>query len=149
MDLLCYVIRNNHDNPCCSTRCRKIFDKARMGEEGVELIRASKKEAADLMNQGVLLCKPASCRTRSRGCAARATLPNNLRILFNFGADPRLAHAAARLRRGPVGEAYAVLLHVERVQPGQQRFAQLMEQLARLAPRTAEAAGTEAAATEA
>ena len=31
-------------------------------------------------------------------------------------------------------EATDVLMHVDRILPGQQRFAQLMEQLARLAP---------------
>jgi hypothetical protein len=63
---------------------------------------------------------------------ARQALPNNQRILFNaaqimvshmqqHGHDERL-HA----------EASEVLHHVDRLLPGQQRFAQLIEQLAQL-----------------
>jgi hypothetical protein len=66
---------------------------------------------------------------------ARAALPNNMRILFNAaqilishlqqrGYDPLLA-----------SETTDVLLHVDKVMPGQQRFAQLMEQLASLCPK--------------
>jgi acetolactate synthase small subunit len=39
-------------------------------------------------------------------------------------------------------ETAEVLLHIDRIQPGQQRFAQLMEQLSRLVPVTA-VAGSE------
>jgi hypothetical protein len=69
---------------------------------------------------------------------ARAAVPNNLRILFNaaqvllshlqkFGYDEALAQ-----------EAHEVLAHVDKLQPGQPRFAQLMEQLAALAPQEEE-----------
>jgi tetratricopeptide (TPR) repeat protein len=131
--LLCYVIRNNHDNPLLLDEVQKIFDKARMGEEGAGLIRTSKKEAADLMNQGVLLWKTGKLDEATEWMRrARVALPNNQRILFNAaqvllscmqqrGYDPALA-----------AEATEVLLHVDRLLPGQQRFAQLMEQLSAL-----------------
>ena len=136
VDLLCYVARNNHDNPVLLDEVQAIFEKARMLEEGADLIRASKKEASDLMNQGVLLWKTGKLVEAvdwMRG--AREKLPNNQRILFNAaqvlvstmrerGYDAELA-----------AEAHDVLAHVDRLQPGQQRFAQLMEQLAALAPK--------------
>ena len=53
--LLCYVARNNHDNAPLLEEVQKIFDRARMGDEGIELIKASRQEAADMMNKGVLL----------------------------------------------------------------------------------------------
>ncbi|WLI89562.1 tetratricopeptide repeat protein [Massilia sp. R2A-15] len=135
VDLLCYVARNNHDNTLLLEEVQKIFDKARMGEEGMALIRSSKKEASDLMNQGVLLWKTGKLAEAVEWMRhARKVLPNNLRILFNaahilishmqqLGYDEKLA-----------AETTDVLMHVDRVQPGQQRFAQMMEQLARLAP---------------
>ncbi|MDL2358191.1 MAG: tetratricopeptide repeat protein [Pseudomonadota bacterium] len=135
VELLCYVTRNNHDNSVLLDEVQQIFDKARMGEEGMALIRASKKEASDLMNQGVLLWKTGKLGEAAEWMRhARQVLPNNLRILFN-AAQILLSHMqqlgySARLS----DEATEVLLHVDRVQPGQQRFAQLMEQLARLAP---------------
>jgi hypothetical protein len=76
--------------------------------------------------------------------AARVTLPNNLRILFNSaqilisflrqrGTDPAL-----------VSEASEVLLHVEKIFPGHPRFTELMTQLASLSPEAARASAREA-----
>lgn len=136
VDLLCYVIRNNHDNSVLLDEVQKIFDKARMSDEGFALIKSSKKEATDLMNQGVLLWKTGKLPEAVAWMReARLATPNNLRILFNaaqillshlqqLGYDEKLAM-----------EATDVLLHVDKVQPGQQRFAQLMEQLASLCPK--------------
>ncbi|MES2129853.1 MAG: response regulator [Pseudomonadota bacterium] len=135
VELLCYVIKNNHDNAVLLEDVQKIFDKARMGDEGSVLIMSSKKEAADMMNRGVLLWKTGKLPEAVAWMReARAALPNNLRILFNaaqilishlqqLGYEPALAD-----------EATKVLLHVDKIAPGQQRFAQLMEQLASLAP---------------
>jgi predicted Zn-dependent protease len=87
------------------------------------------------MNQGVLLWKTGKLNEAVEWMRnAREALPNNMRILFNaaqilvshlqkYGHDAALAD-----------EAREVLQHIERLQPGQQRFAQLMEQLALLAP---------------
>ncbi|MGZ5201748.1 MAG: tetratricopeptide repeat protein, partial [Telluria sp.] len=135
VELLSYVIRNNHDHAVLLEEVRKLFDKARMTDEGEAVIRASRKEAADLMNQGVLLWKTGKLAEAVEWMRnARAAVPNNLRILFNaaqvllshmqkFGYDEALAQ-----------EAHEVLQHVDKLQPGQPRFAQLMEQLAALAP---------------
>jgi tetratricopeptide (TPR) repeat protein len=140
VELLSYVIRNNHDQAVLLDEVRKLFDKARMAEEGEAIIRASRKEAADLMNQGVLLWKTGKLREAVEWMRnARAAVPNNLRILFNaaqvllshlqkFGYDETLAQ-----------EAQVVLQHVDKLQPGQPRFAQMMEQLAALAPQVEEA----------
>lgn len=136
VELLCYVIRNNHDNAVLLDEVQAIFDKARLTDEGVDLIRSSKKEAADLMNQGVLLWKTGKLQEAVDWMrAARARLPNNQRILFN-AAQVLVSHMRERGHDEALAlEAHAVLAHVDRLQPGQQRFAQLMEQLAALAPK--------------
>ncbi|MEG2029543.1 MAG: response regulator, partial [Janthinobacterium sp.] len=133
--LLCYVVKNNHDNQVVQDEVQKIFDKAKMGDEGTSLIIASRKEASDLMNKGVLLWKTDKLNEAvSWMRTARDKLPNNLRILFNSaqiivsfleqrGYQPALA-----------AEAREVLLYVDKIAPGQQRFAQLMEQLVQLTP---------------
>lgn len=135
VELLCYVARNNHDNAQLLEEVQKIFEKARMGDEGIELIRNSKKEASDLMNQGVLLWKTGKLPEAVAWMRhARGVLPNNLRILFN-AAQILLSHMQQLgYDEALTAEATDVLLHVDKIQPGQQRFAQLMEQLARLAP---------------
>jgi tetratricopeptide (TPR) repeat protein len=135
VELLCYVIRNNHDSLLLQDEVQQIFDKARMSEEGVEYIRASKKEAADMMNQGVLLWKTGKLDEAIAWMRnARAALPNNLRILFNAAQILITTMQQNGYKIMLADEAIEVLLHVDRLQPGQQRFAQLMEQLALLAP---------------
>ncbi|WP_426175722.1 tetratricopeptide repeat protein [Massilia sp. TWR1-2-2] len=148
VELLCYVARNNHDNTLLLDEVQKIFEKARMGAEGIELIRSSKKDAADLMNQGVLLWKTGKLPEAVGWMRhAREQLPNNLRILFN-AAQILLSHMQQLgYDEALSAEAAEVLMHVDKIQPSQQRFAQLMEQLARLAPRVGEEIADEASAT--
>jgi tetratricopeptide (TPR) repeat protein len=144
VELLCYVIRNNHDNPLLLDEVQKIFEKARMADEGAELIRSSKKEASDLMNQGVLLWKTGKLgEAVSWMRNARLAVPNNQRILFNT-AQVMISHMQQLdYDEALAAEAHEVLLHVDRLLPGQQRFAQLMEQLTALKP-GAEEEGAEA-----
>ncbi|MGI4718843.1 MAG: tetratricopeptide repeat protein [Janthinobacterium lividum] len=146
VDLLCYVIRNNHDNVLLQDEVQKIFEKARMGEEGEALIRTARKEAIDLMNQGVLLWKTNKLPEAVEWMRnARAALPHNVRILFN---SAQILVSCMQQRGFSIvlsDEAHAVLAHVDRLAPGQQRFAQLMEQLLLLAPKAEEAPKEEAA----
>ena len=131
VDLLCYVTRNNHDNVALLDDVQKVFDKARMTDEGSELIQASRKEASDMMNKGVLLWKTGKLDEAVEWMReARTALPNNMRILFN-AAQILISHQQQRgFDAALTEEATAVLLHVDKIAPGQQRFAQLMEQLA-------------------
>ena len=146
VELLCYVIRNNHDNPLLLDEVQKIFDKARLGDEGLEFIRASKKEATDLMNQGVLLWKTGKLKDAVEWMRqARKKVPNNQRILFN-AAQILVSHLQQHGYDASLSaEAYEVLHYVDRLLPGQQRFAQLMEQLAQLQPAAESATITEVA----
>ena len=136
VELLCYIIRNNHDNTLLLDDVQKVFDKARMSDEGFALIKSSKKEAADMMNQGVSLWKTGKLPEAVAWMRdARAALPNNLRILFN-AAQILISHMQQLGYDEALSlEATDVLLHVDKIQPGQQRFALLMEQLASLCPR--------------
>jgi hypothetical protein len=57
-----------------------------------------------------------------------------MRILFN-SAQILISHLQQNGYDAALAdEAMAVLMHVDAIAPGQQRFAQLMEQLAQLAP---------------
>ncbi|MQA23851.1 tetratricopeptide repeat-containing response regulator [Rugamonas rivuli] len=145
--LLCYVTRNNHDNVPLLEDVQKIFDKARMTDEGMELIKASRKEAADMMNKGVLLWKTGKLIEAVEWMrVARKALPHNMRILFNSAQILISQLQQTGYVRELAEEAIAVLMHVDAIAPGQQRFAQLMEQLAMLAPMSGVVAA--AAATE-
>ena len=148
--LLCYVTRNNHDNAPLLEDVQKIFDKARMTDEGVELIKASRKEAADMMNKGVLLWKTGKLVEAVEWMrVARKALPHNMRILFNSAQILISQLQQTGYVRELADEAIAVLMHVDAIAPGQQRFAQLMEQLVLLAPMSGVVAAAAASEYEA
>ena len=85
------------------------------------------------MNQGVLLWKTGKLHEAVEWMRnARVALPNNQRILFN-AAQVLISHMQKLgYDETLAAEAHEVLLHVEQLQPGQPRFAQLMEQLLQL-----------------
>ena len=134
VDLLCYVIKNNHDNAPLLDDVQKIFEKARMADEGSVLILSAKKEASDMMNRGVLLWKTGKLDEAVAWMrTARVSLPNNLRILFNSAQIIVSSLQQVGYDQALAAEATDVLMHVDKISPNQQRFAQLMEQLAKLA----------------
>ena len=151
VELLCYVVRNNDDNTVLHEEVQGIFDKARMGEEGSALIMSSRKEASDMMNKGVLLWKTGKLEEAVDWMReARGKLPSNMRILFN-SAQILISHLQEKgYNDALAAEANDVLMHVDRIAPGQQRFAQLIEQLQMLMPgRTVTAQEIEAELTAA
>lgn len=135
VELLCYVVRNNDENTVIHDEVQRIFDKARMGEEGAALINTARKEASEMMNKGVLLWKTNKLDDAVEWMReARRSLPDNMRILFN-SAQVLISHMQAKgYNDALMSEANDVLMHVDRIAPGQQRFAQLIEQLQKLIP---------------
>jgi predicted Zn-dependent protease len=135
VELLCYVVRNNDENTVIHDEVQGIFDKARMGDEGAALINTARKEAAEMMNKGVLLWKTNKLDDAVEWMReARRSLPDNMRILFN-SAQILISHLQAKgYNDALMTEANDVLMHVDRIAPGQQRFAQLIEQLQKLIP---------------
>lgn len=135
VELLCYVVRNNDENTVIHDEVQRIFEKARMGEEGAALINTARREASEMMNKGVLLWKSNKLDDAVAWMReARRGLPDNMRILFN-SAQILISHMQARgYDEALMNEANEVLMHVDRIAPGQQRFAQLIEQLQKLIP---------------
>jgi tetratricopeptide (TPR) repeat protein len=138
IELLCYLIRNNHDNAILLDDVRRLFAKARMRDEGELLTQASRKSASGLMDEGVLLWKngkeaEAVAWTRD----ARKALPNNLRVLFNAAQILISSLQQNGYNAELATEANDVLMHIDRIAPGHQRFAQLFEQLSELSAKAA------------
>ena len=88
------------------------------------------------MNQGVVLWKTGKLPDAVKWMRkARERLPDNVRVLFN-AVQILISHMQQRGYEPELElEARQVLEHVDRLQPGQQRFAQLMEQLSGLQPK--------------
>jgi CheY-like chemotaxis protein/Tfp pilus assembly protein PilF len=135
-EVLAHVVRNNHDNNLLQDEVQAIFDKARLSEEGAAIIRAARKEAVDLMNQGVVLWKSGKLPDAVKWMRmARERVPDNVRVLFN-AVQISISHMQQEGYDEELDtEARMVLEHVDKLQPGQQRFAQLMEQLRGLQPK--------------
>ena len=140
-EVLAHVVRNNHDNNLLQDEVQAIFDKARLSEEGAAIIRAARKEAVDLMNQGVVLWKSGKLPDAVKWMRmARERVPDNVRVLFN-AVQISISHMQQEGYDEELdAEARMVLEHVDKLQPGQQRFAQLMEQLRGLQPKVDPAA---------
>jgi len=134
-ELLCHVVRNNHDNPVLVDEVQAIFDKARLGDEGAAMIAEARREASEMMNKGVLLWKTGKLVEAVEWMReARVRLPDNMRILFN-SAQMLINHMQLHgYDEALMIEANGVLMHVDDLSPGQQRFAQLVEQLQMLIP---------------
>jgi CheY-like chemotaxis protein/Tfp pilus assembly protein PilF len=140
-EVLAHVVRNNHDNNLLQDEVQAIFDKARLSDEGAAIIRAARKEAVDLMNQGVVLWKSGKLPDAVKWMRmARERVPDNVRVLFN-AVQISISHMQQEGYDEELDtEARTVLEHVDKLQPGQQRFAQLMEQLRGLQPQADPAA---------
>jgi CheY-like chemotaxis protein len=138
VDLLCHVTKNNDDDKWLLDDVQKLFDKVSMGDEGSVLILASRKEASDTMNQGVLLWKTGKVEEAAEWMRkARATLPYNLRILIN-SAQILISHLQSDGPNAAIaGEASDVLHSIDKLWPGHYRYTQLMEQLHALSPEIA------------
>jgi tetratricopeptide (TPR) repeat protein len=135
VDLLSDLVKNNHDNEALNEEILQLFEKARMGEVGAEVIEASRKEAAVMMNNGVLLWKQGKLLEAVDAMRlARAAMPVNTRVLFNCAHIMIAALKANPENPDLAAEAKEVLLQVDQLSPNQKRFAQLMEQLAALTP---------------
>jgi hypothetical protein len=106
-----------------------------MGDEGMELIAAARREANEIMNKGVLLWKTGKLVEAVEWMRdARVRLPDNMRILFN-SAQMLINHMQLNgYDEALMIEANGVLMHVDELAAGQQRFAQLVEQLQMLIP---------------
>jgi CheY-like chemotaxis protein len=133
--LLCYIIQNNDDDKNVRDEVQKVFEYAQMGEEGGELIAAARKEANDIMNNGVLLWKTNKLEEAVDWMrAARQKLPGNLRILLNT-AQILISHVQKRGYDSVLlAEAAEVLALIEKMAPGERRHIELSSQLASIVP---------------
>ncbi|PWF46108.1 response regulator [Massilia glaciei] len=137
VEQLRYITRNNHDNSSLIEEVQRVFERASMRGEGEALIAAARKEATDLMNRGVLLWKTGKALEALAWMRnARTVLPDNLRILFN-AAQILVSHLQqSGFDQELANEAGEILMHVDRIAPGQRRFSLLMDQLAKVVPLT-------------
>ncbi|RZI43293.1 tetratricopeptide repeat protein [Herbaspirillum sp. HC18] len=135
VELLREVVKNNHDNVPLALEVQHIFDKARMSEQGAEVVAAARKEASEMMDRGVILWKAGKLGEAVEWMRnARIALPSNVRVLFNC-AHLLIAYMEQNgPEEGMLAEAKKILLHADKLNPNQRRFSQLFKQLAALSP---------------
>jgi tetratricopeptide (TPR) repeat protein len=131
--LLQSVVRNNHDNKDLLGQVQQVFVDSGMAEEGARLVEASRQEAIEIMNRGVLLAREGRLQEALDAMyQARTSLPGNVRVLFNFAfiliGYMQKNGASDNLRT----DARNALLQANRLEPGDKRFTQLMDALTQL-----------------
>lgn len=137
VDLLGNLIKNNHDNTQLAEEVQQIFDKARMSEQGAEVVSTAQQEASELMNHGVMLWKDGMLAEAVEWMReARGALPTNVRILFNCAHIMIASMQKNSVDPELLAEAAEVLRDADKLAPNQKRFAQLMGQLSALTPDT-------------
>lgn len=133
VSLLQSVVRNNHDNLDLLVNVQQVFVDAGMAEEGAALVEASRQEAIELMNRGVLLAREGKLEEAVESMyQARTALPANVRVLFNFAfilISYMQKHGSTDQL---LGDARNALMQANRLEPGDRRFSQLMEALGKL-----------------
>jgi tetratricopeptide (TPR) repeat protein len=135
IQLLGDLAKNNHDNEFLLDDIQRVFEQAQMGEEGLSIILDSRKQAADLMNRGVLLWKTEKLDEAVKWMRhARRQLPNNQRVLFNCAQIFISTMEKTGFNQVLAEETRDILQHIERITPGQQRLATLSASLNALTP---------------
>lgn len=133
VELLQSVVKNNHDNVALIAKVQHAFDTAGMGDEGTHLVETSKREAVQLMNEGVLLARDGKLQEAVASMRrAKAAMPANVRVLFNC-AYVMIVYLQ-KVNKDPIimRDARQALLQANMLAPGEKRFAQLMSQLENL-----------------
>lgn len=135
VELLCDLVRNNHDNDILAADVRSVLDQGRLSDQADELIVKARKEATDMMNRGVLLWKEGKVQEAIDWMRhARGSLPGNVRILFNCAHVLVSSMQKQGVDEMVANEAREILLQAEVLAPNQRRFAQLMMALEAMAP---------------
>lgn len=123
-------VMNNPEDTRTAEAVQAILKKTGLAEEGSRLVEASRKEAAELMNAGILLARDGlygEAIEKMREALER--MPRNVRLLLN-SAHVMLTHmeqsgADVALLR----EVKQNLLTANRLAPAEARFADLMQRL--------------------
>lgn len=133
MAVLQKEIRSNPDNNALFKDANKIFEQAGLGDESAILIEASRKEAKEMMNSGVLLIREEKYEEAvSAMRSARHVMPDNARVLFN------LAHVLIVYiqKKGStsefISEARESLDAANALLPGESRYSKLTDLLNQL-----------------
>lgn len=128
--LLQSEVRNNPEDQKLLNRIQNVFDTGAMGEEGSALVEASRKEAMELMNRGVLLAKDGQFDAAMEAMrTACQRLPGNVRVLFNF------AHLGITFMQQTMVDGQLVeeirqhLQTANRLAPTDKRYGQLLAKL--------------------
>lgn len=125
--LLQSEVRNNPENAALLSEVQEVFTAAAMADEGATLVEASRKEAIDAMNRGVLLAREGDHDAAIAAMrAARQAMPRNVRVLLNLSyvIINKLQKEAAK-DPDLIDEARGSLQNAHVLAPGEARYATL------------------------
>lgn len=130
--LLQYVTRNNHDDEALLKRAQQAFDKAGIGAAGSQVLAAARRQATDSMTEGVRLMAagdlPAALANMR---AAKASMPQNTRVLLNFAAVALTCFERQGRSAELEAEVRAAIAAAQALRPDDPRGAELLGRLAK------------------
>lgn len=133
--LLQFVTRNNHDDELLVRRAQQVFDRAGMGEAGIELLAAARRQATDSMTEGVRLMSkgdlPAALDSMR---AAKASMPQNARVLLNFAVIAITLIEKLGWNAKLDNEARLAITTAQRLRPEDTRGVDLLDRLSKHSP---------------
>lgn len=131
--LLQREIKNNPENKHLLKDATEIFVQAGMADEGTQLIEASRKEAMEIMNSGVLLVSKGQYKEAVDAMRiARQAMPTNVRVLLNSAYVLITYIQKNEPTQEIIAEARESLYAANTLSPGEPRFAQLTSLLNKL-----------------
>ncbi len=121
-------IRSNPDNNALFEDVKEVFEHAGMGDEGAVLIEASRREAIEMMNAGVLLIREGKYEEAINAMRnARQVMPENARVLFNL-AHVLIAYIQKKGQTPElINEALESLDAANELSPSESRYSKLMD----------------------
>lgn len=129
-ELLLFVLRNNHEDETLAARAQEIYSRVGLYEEGRSLIEKTRKDAVDVMNEGVRLATQGHLdEALERLADARELMPRNSRLLLNYAWLIVTKLQKQGWRHDLESEARRVIAIARQLNPGEKRCGELLAQL--------------------
>lgn len=127
------VVRNNHENESLVNQAQEVFDQASMGEEGSQLLKATRRAAVDIMDRGVQQARQGDLQGGIDTLReARSIMPGNPRLLLNLAYMLITQMEKAGAHHSNVQEARRCIENARKRQADPQRCGLLLAKLEKL-----------------
>ncbi|MBS0356999.1 MAG: response regulator [Proteobacteria bacterium] len=128
--LLQFVVLNNHEDEELASRVLDVFEKGGMGDEGRALIKTTRQQATESMNQGARLASQGKLSEALEFLnEAKSLMPRNPRLLLNHAYVVIALMQKSGWRHDMDNDARRSILTARQISPGEKRCGELLAKL--------------------